>query len=118
MLDKRETQYLRFMARQGRIRPVADKVVAIRQHPLPQTLKQLRSFLDFTNYYRCFIRDFSEKTAPLTELTKGCRNPIRWNSGAIQAFEQVKIALCQHPVLYMSVFKKMFFYKQAHQASP
>lgn len=33
------------MVGQGRIRPIADKVTVIRWHPVPQTLKQVRSGL-------------------------------------------------------------------------
>lgn len=61
ILGKRETQYLGFLVGQGIIKPMAVKVAAIRQHPLPKTLKQLLSFLGFANYYRHFIPGFSER---------------------------------------------------------
>lgn len=79
-LGKRETQYLGFLVGQGGIKTITDKVAAIKQHPLPKTLKQLRSSLGFPNYYRHFIPKFSEKAAPLMELTKGHWKPSSMES--------------------------------------
>jgi hypothetical protein len=37
--------------------------------PEPNTVKQVQAFLGFTNFYRRFIRGYSEVAKPLTKLT-------------------------------------------------
>lgn len=46
------------------------KVQAIDAWEVPTKVPQLRSFLGLINYYRRFIRDYSKKVAPLTDLLK------------------------------------------------
>ena len=44
------------------------KLNGIKEWPVPTTVKQVRSFLGFGNFYRRFIRNFSEITHPLNDL--------------------------------------------------
>lgn len=46
------------------------KVKAIEEWMLPTSLKELQSFLGFTNFYRRFILGYSDLTRPLTDLTR------------------------------------------------
>lgn len=48
-----------------------DKIRALKTWPRPQNLKELRSFLGFSGYYRRFIKDYSKIVKPLTNLTAG-----------------------------------------------
>jgi hypothetical protein len=48
----------------------AGKLSTILKWPLPSSLKQLRRFLGFCNFYRRFIPKFLGLARPLTELTK------------------------------------------------
>ncbi|KAH8355510.1 hypothetical protein KR093_007575, partial [Drosophila rubida] len=48
-----------------------EKVKAINNFPLPKTLKDLRSFLGLSSYYRRFIRDYAKLAKPLTTLLRG-----------------------------------------------
>ena len=50
--------------------PLKEKLKAVRSWERPQTLKDVRSFLGFANYYRCFISKYAEIATPLTYLTK------------------------------------------------
>lgn len=45
------------------------KVSAAAEWPTAVSHKRLQRFLRFTNFYRCFIRDYSKVIAPLTSLT-------------------------------------------------
>jgi hypothetical protein len=36
----------------------------------PKTVKEVRSFLGFGNFYRCFIKEFSHLAHPLNDLLK------------------------------------------------
>jgi len=45
------------------------KIAGVTEWPAPTNKKEVQSFLGFTNFYRQFIRDFSEHARPLFNLT-------------------------------------------------
>ena len=45
-----------------------DKVQAVREWPVPQTVKAVRAFLGLTGYYRRFIQDYALTAGPLIAL--------------------------------------------------
>ncbi|GJW80097.1 putative nucleotidyltransferase, ribonuclease H [Tanacetum coccineum] len=47
-----------------------NKIQAIQDWPVPQTLKQLRGFLRLTGYYRSFIKNYAILSQPLTALLR------------------------------------------------
>ncbi|POV94569.1 hypothetical protein PSHT_16136 [Puccinia striiformis] len=47
-----------------------NKVAAVLQKPIPQSKKEMQSFLGFAGYYRQHIKDFAAMTKSLTELCK------------------------------------------------
>ena len=52
------------------LRPVDEKVEAIRKFERPDTKKQVKSFLGLVVFYRRFIPNFSAIASPLTDLTR------------------------------------------------
>jgi hypothetical protein len=65
------TKYLGYIIEVGRgIRMDPDKMKAIKEWQPPKTLKGVRSFLGFANYYRCFIKQYTGIAKPLVDLTK------------------------------------------------
>ena len=46
------------------------KLSGIAEWPIPTKVKDIRSFLGFTNYYRRFIGDYLNIACPLIDLTK------------------------------------------------
>ena len=72
-----ELEFLGHIAGSGNIKPVQDKISAIRQFPVPVTKKQIRSFLGLIGFYRKFIPQFSDISVPLTDLTKEKRTKQR-----------------------------------------
>ena len=69
--DVQRTKYLGFILEAGRgtlIDP--EKVQAIRDWQAPTTVKGVRGFLGFANFYRKFIKDFAALSEPLVRLTK------------------------------------------------
>ena len=64
----------------------------------PTCLKELRSFLGLTSYYRKFIKDYSEIAEPLYSLTK--KNVLwKWSAECEKAFETLKEILTSAPIL-------------------
>ena len=74
------------------------KVEAIQQWAIPKRVKEVRAFLGITGYYRKFIRDYGQIAKPLHQLTeKG--SSFKWTEETNHAFESLKKALTETPVL-------------------
>ena len=68
------------------------KVEAIHNAPPPTTAKDVRSFLGLATYCSKFIRNFSDLTQPLRDLTKK-HATFRWTLQHAKSFQAVKSAL-------------------------
>ena len=82
------------------------KVECILHWPIPKTLKTLRGFLGLTGYYKKFIRNYGPLAQPLTQLLK--KDAFHWNLNADTAFQELKIAMSNSPVLSLPDFTKPF----------
>lgn len=68
---KTRVEFLSFVISDKGIETNKKKVEAIANYPPPNTLKQLRSFLGLSGYYRRFIKDYAILAKPLTSLLRG-----------------------------------------------
>jgi hypothetical protein len=75
-----------------------EKVKAIMDWEAPHSVKGIRSFLGFANFYRRFIRDFAEIVVHLTDLTKKDRT-FMWTDDADKAFRRLKSLFTTAPIL-------------------
>lgn len=82
------------------------KVAAIQAWPIPTDLKSLRGFLGLAGYYRRFICNFGTLSRPLTDLLK--KDAFHWSPQATTAFQHLKDALTQAPVLRLPDFTLPF----------
>ena len=83
------------------------KIQAIKDWSTPSNVKQLRGFLGLAGYYRKFIAHYGTISRPLTELLK--KNvQFTWTSTRGAAFQALKLALMQAPVLALPDFKVSF----------
>jgi ribonuclease HI len=74
------------------------KIKGISNWPTPTSVKQIRSFLGFCNFYRPFIYHFSHIARPLNELTR--KNiPWQWGQKQQTAFEKLRDRVTSEPVL-------------------
>ncbi|XP_022869439.1 uncharacterized protein LOC111388860 [Olea europaea var. sylvestris] len=72
----------------------------------PVNIQQLRSFLSLTGYYRRFVKNYATIAAPLTSLLQ--KYAFIWSPAADEAFEQLKSAMTQTPVLALPNFEQPF----------
>lgn len=84
-----------------------DKVQAINEWEPPKNVSKLRSFLGLVNYYRRFIKSCSATAAPLIDLLKK-KVQWRWCSECQRAFEDLKKAVTEEPVLALLDYSKPF----------
>ncbi|WVZ93919.1 hypothetical protein U9M48_039869 [Paspalum notatum var. saurae] len=64
----------------------------------PETVTEIRSFLDLAGYYRRFIKVFSKTTKPMTSLTNKNVKYL-WDPKCEEAFTRLKKSLTSAPVL-------------------
>ena len=105
-----KVNFLGFELNKDGIMPGKTKSLAIMQFPVPNTVRKIRQFLGLANYFRGFIRNFTEISAPLVALTTQSNS---WKSGelnqmAMNAFNEIKSRLCQRPCLHFPDFNKEF----------
>lgn len=60
-------------------------------------MKELRSFLGLTGYYRKFVKDYSRIAKPLYDLTKKEKKCV-WTTDCQGAFEKLKSKLISAPI--------------------
>ena len=100
-------EYLGFDVSYQGIQPSPEKVRTIVEWPQLQSVKDVRSFLGLAGFYRRFIKNFSLKARPLTDLTKD-KVPWIWSEKEEKAFCELKRSLVVAPVLKMPDFGRPF----------
>lgn len=84
-----------------------NKVAAVRDWPEPRNVKELRTWLGFTGYFRKFLKNYGEVARPLTRLL-GKDVPSLWNALCSAAFKTLKASLLSAPVLGQPEYTKPF----------
>ena len=86
------TEYLGYIITPEGICMDEDRIKTISEWPMPRTVRDIRVFVGFMNYYRRFIRNFSKLALPLTKLTQ--KGPNQAKGGRAQRQEEsVEIGL-------------------------
>ena len=105
-----QIEFLGHVVGKGIVSPKQSKVQAIKDFPVPTTKKQVRSFLGTIGFYRKFIPNFSEIASSLSDLTKKRGSSrVVWLSEHQQAFDALKDAISDNPVLRSPNFSKLFY---------
>src|SRR4030088_187702 len=105
--EKIEIEFLGMIVAENQIRMDTGKLLGIKKWTPPTTVKQVRSFLGFCNFYWKFIGHYAEISKPLTELTKK-DEPFVWTDERNKAFEKLKEKFMEEPVLMMPDPTKQF----------
>ena len=98
--NKSKVEYLGMVIEEGKFLIDSGKIKGIQDWPTPTTVKQVRAFLGFGNFYRWFIWHFSELAKPLNDLLKK-DNKFEWTSDCQKAFDELKKRFTEEPVLMM-----------------
>ena len=99
--------FLGFVVSSDGISPNPDKIEAVRSFPVPTSVKELRSFLGLSNYYRRFVEGFSKIASPLNRLTR--KDAVfSWSPECQSAFQTLKDRLCYPPILSYPDFSHPF----------
>jgi hypothetical protein len=83
------------------------KVQGVLDWPILEIVKQVRGFLDFSNFYRQFIDHYSDIARPLIKLTKK-DTPFNWSKHCEDAFQELKQRFTTAPVLITPDLDKPF----------
>ena len=108
-----EINYLAHHVSKEGVLPSKKNLEAIAQCPPPDTYTKVKSFVGLVGHYRRFIKGFANIAAPLYDLTSGENKdkksehldlPLK----AHEAFDRLKAACLQAPILAFTDFGKPF----------
>ena len=120
MFNQAEVEFCGHVVGNGLIKVMEQKIKVINEWPVPKNVQEVRQFYGLANYYRRFIKGFASIAAPLSDLfktadrldskanSKDKRRPIIWNTACQVAFNRLKEALTNAPVLAQPDFSKPF----------
>ena len=74
------------------------KVETIIKWEIPKTVKRVQRFLGFANFYRKFVKNFSQLVMPLTNLMKK-NTKFDWSETTNEAFSKLKHIFVTAPLL-------------------
>ena len=110
---KSEINYLAHHVSQKKVLPSKKNLESIAQCPPPDTYTKVKSFVGLVGHYRCFIKGFAKIAAPLYDLTSGDNKDkksehVDLSPEALEAFDCLKAACLQAPILAFPDFDKPF----------
>ncbi|CAK1603651.1 unnamed protein product [Parnassius mnemosyne] len=97
-----EVTFLGYQISASGTKPLESKVEAIKNFPVPKTVRQLRRFLGMLNFYRRFLPQSASIQAPLNALLAGsvkASHPVNLTGDALLAFNRCKQSLADAALL-------------------
>jgi len=94
----KQIEYLGLVISENKVAIDPVKVTRVCEWPVLENRTDVQAFIDFVNFYRCFIRDFSTIAQPLFDLTHS-NQAWNWGTKEQKAFEHLKMAVTTAPIL-------------------
>src|ERR1700731_1653150 len=91
-------EYLGFVLSPTGLSMDTAKVKAIQEWPIPWKVKDIQSFLGFTNFYHCFVHGYSNIITLMTCLTRK-NTPWLWSDDCQSTFDSLKSAFSSALIL-------------------
>lgn len=104
---KQQCMYLGHIISENGIQPDPEKIKSVLQFPIPTSVKEIKSFLGLSGYYRKFIKSYSLISKPMTNLLRKDVT-FNWDTSCQEAFDKLKNILCSEPILQYPDFTKPF----------
>ena len=95
---KKQVKFLGHIVSENGVSTDPSKIQAVKDWPVPKNVKEVRSFVGLTSYYRKFISNYADKARPLHKITEKNQKFV-WTESCQQSFEELKSALITAPVL-------------------
>ena len=113
----RKVKYLGHIFSKHGVSVDESKTEIIRKFTIPRSQSDVRSFLGLANYYRRFVRGYSDITAPMNKLLK--KDVVfKWSPECQKAFDLLKEKLTSPPILtYPSFDREFILYTDASNFS-
>jgi hypothetical protein len=89
---------LRYIVNSKGLSPDPAKIAAVRDFPIPRTVKEVQSFLGLYSYYRKFVPGFTVLARALSNLTKKAQRFV-WGEEQQRSFEALKTVLITPPIV-------------------
>ena len=110
---KDRLEYLGHVVSSQGIKTNPKKITAIINWPQPKNITQVRSFLGFCNYYRKFIKGYTQIAKPLYQLITGDNakrkmNEIEWTDKCEEAIGKLKEICSDTRILAYTDYNKCF----------
>ena len=99
---------LGFVVGNGKLYPSPKKIQIVKEWPRPTDVHELRQYLGFCNFYRRFVKSYSQIAAPLTTLLKKGVSYV-WEAEHESAFQQLKDTLTSAPALLLPNMELPFY---------
>ena len=93
-----ELTYLGHVITPEGVKPDPEKQLAVEKFPTPRTVRDVRSFLGLSSYYRRFVKSYASIAKPLNQLLKKDQ-PFVWTKECQIAFETLKNKLISPPIM-------------------
>ena len=99
----RQIEFLGHQVSTKGIRPLPDKVDAVRRFERPRSVRALQRFLGLVNFYRRFLPGNATTLRSLTDALAGAPRQLTWSDAMTSSFEKTKQRLAEAAMLFHPV---------------